>query len=464
VAVVSSMAWLAPGARVDVAGWRRLAGFRCAWYGCLGRWADVLFELTDAVLCADGPVASFARLSLEPVLRRGHGSAYAALAEGGVDGELLRDLLAACRPSGWPLVFAVDGTSWPRCDAETSPERGFYYHPSRHSAGRPIVAGWWYQKISQLNWGRDSWTWPLDAMRIRPLADHVAATAGQIRALLERLGGSAMVPLFVFDAGYDPVALSDELAGDRAQLLVRIKGDRVFYRDPPPRVCGAKGRPRRHGERFDCKNPSTQDTPGAGLASHDDVYGTVTVQAWKGLHPQLERRGRWASRAQAPIVRGWVIRVQVEHLPRPQGRVNKTLWLWWSGPPGMTPDLDLCWRAYIHRFDIEHAIKFQKATLGWVTPSLRHPGQADRWTAIILASYAQLVLARPLAADQRLPWERPRDPARLTPGRVRRDFPRVRALLPPVASPRKSSTAGPGRPKGSTTGPAPRHPAIKKAA
>jgi hypothetical protein len=30
---------------------------------------------------------------------------------------------------------------WDRCDAECSPERGFYYHPSRHSAGQPIVAG-----------------------------------------------------------------------------------------------------------------------------------------------------------------------------------------------------------------------------------------------------------------------------------------------------------------------------------
>lgn len=37
-------------------------------------------------------------------------------------------------------VYAVDVTPWPRCDAEASPERGYYYHPSRHSAGQPIVA------------------------------------------------------------------------------------------------------------------------------------------------------------------------------------------------------------------------------------------------------------------------------------------------------------------------------------
>ena len=456
-----SMARRSPAARAGAAR-GGLAGFRRGWYGCLGPWADTLFELTDAVLCAGGPVSSFPRLSLEPVLRRGHGSAYAALAGGGIDAGRLRDLLAACRPCGWPLAFAVDGTSWPRCDAETSPERGFYYHPSRHSAGKPIVAGWLYQKISQLSWGRDSWTWPLDAMRIGPRADPVTETAAQIRALLGRLGGVPEVPLFVFDGGYDPIALSDELAADRAQVLVRIKGDRVFYRDPPPRA-GGKGRPRRHGERFACKQPATWGTPDAEVTGGDDAYGAITVRAWRRLHPMLEHRGRWAACSPLPIVAGWVLRVDVEHLPRPQGRVKKALWLWWSGPPG-TPDLDRCWQAYLHRFGIEHTIKFEKQTLGWVTPALRLPGQADRWTAIILAAYAQLVLARPLAADQRLPWERPRDPSHLTPGRIRRDFSRLRVSLPPVASPGKPFRAGPGRPKGSRSGPAQRYPAIKKAA
>jgi hypothetical protein len=36
-------------------------------------------------------------------------------------------------------VYAVDLSVWPCCDPEASPERGSYYHPSRHSAGQPIA-------------------------------------------------------------------------------------------------------------------------------------------------------------------------------------------------------------------------------------------------------------------------------------------------------------------------------------
>ena len=238
MAVVSSMAWLTPGVPGDVAAWGDLAGFRAGWYGCLGPWADTLFELTDAVLCAGGPVTSLPRLSLEPVLRRGHGSEYAALAHGQIGAGGLSDLLATRRPAGWPLIFAVDGTVWPRCAAGTSPGRGLCYHPSRRAGGKPVVPGWCYQKVSQLNFARDSWTWPVDARRIGPREDVAAATVAQVRGVLARLGAGDDVPLFVFDAGssYDPATLSYQLAGQRAQLLVRLRKNRVFFRDPPPRL------------------------------------------------------------------------------------------------------------------------------------------------------------------------------------------------------------------------------------
>jgi hypothetical protein len=85
-----------------------------------------------------------AYVSLAPGARRGHGAAYAAVAAGRIDTSMLRGVLAAARPGCWRPDFAVDTTVWMRSDAECSPQRGYHYHPSRHSAGQPIVAGWSY--------------------------------------------------------------------------------------------------------------------------------------------------------------------------------------------------------------------------------------------------------------------------------------------------------------------------------
>jgi hypothetical protein len=438
----------------------RLGAFRTGLHATFTRRADALFELGDALLCAQA-VPSLPHLSLEPACRRGWGSAYAALARGRIDAEGLRDLLAASLPAGGPLVFAVDVTTWPRCDAECSPERGYYYHPSRHSAGQPIIAGWAFQWVCQLSFDRDSWTAPVDAARLHPLDDTDQQAACQVRALLGRLPAGGPAPLVVFDGGYDSAQLSLDLAAERAAVLVRLRSDRCFYADPPPRPPGSTGRPRRHGAKFTCADPTTWPAPAATLTCQDDQYGTVTVHAWSGLHPKQQRHPGHGSRGPRPIVRGTIIRVAVERVPA-KTRPPKVLWLWWAGPGHL--DLDLAWRAYIRRFDLEHTVRFCKQTLGWTTPRPRHPEQADRWTWLVLAAYTQLRLARAVACDQRLPWERPRPQPRLSPLRVRRGFPRLLAALGSPANAPKSSGRSPGRPKGRTSGPAVRHPAIKKPA
>jgi predicted ester cyclase len=112
--------------------------------------------------------------------------------------------------------------------------------------------------------------------------------------------------------------------------------------------------------------------------------------------------------------------------------------------------LDLLWRAYVRRFDLEHIIRFLKQTLGWTTPRVRHPEQADRWTWLVLLAYAQLGLARSWADNCRLPWERPQRGRRLTPCRTLRDF---AALLAAVALRRGHRNPAGGRragPKGAS--------------
>ena len=87
----------------------QLQTFRAQLHACFFRRADALFELGDALLCAEA-VPSLPHLSLEPVHQRGWGSVYAAVARGDVDAERLRDLLARVLPAADPPVFAVDVT------------------------------------------------------------------------------------------------------------------------------------------------------------------------------------------------------------------------------------------------------------------------------------------------------------------------------------------------------------------
>jgi len=65
-----------------------------------------------------------------------------------------------------------------------------------------------------------------------------------------------------------------------------------------------------------------------------------------------------------------------------------------------------------------HSLRFFRGKLGWTTPRVRQPEQSDRWTFLVVTAFNEL-RARGVVADQRLPWEAPGNPARLTPPRVR---------------------------------------------
>jgi hypothetical protein len=444
-----------------------LGTFRHSFYECLHRRADTLFELTDALLTADSAVPSPVHLSLEASHRRGWGSLYAALDRGQIDAEALRELLLRYPLAGSGTttpIYAVDVSVWDRCDAECSPERGYYYHPSRHSAGQPIVAGWAYQFIARLNLVRESWTAPVDVRRVCPAQDTNEAAAEQVKAFLRLSAGEDVAPLFVFDAGYEPVKVQQALEGCPCQILVRLRAGRRFYADPslagPP---AHTGRPRRHGPKMKCSDSSTWPEPSTEYTCEDAGYGTVRVRAWAKMHPKVRAHEGRGSRGPLPVVVGTIVLVEVERLPRGQRRREpRILWLWWHGEG--EPDLKLIWRAYVRRFDLEHTFRFLKQTLGWTTPRVRRPEQADRWTWLVLVAFTQLRLARPCVEDLRLPWERRYDPGRLTPARVRRV---VLALLPELgtpAKPPKPCGRSPGRPKGLLSGRAKRYPALKKGA
>jgi len=152
---------------------------------------------------------------MEPAHRRGWGSTYAALACGRIDAERLRGLLARHPLAGGQPIYAVDVTTWPRCDAECSPERGLYDHPSQ-AFGGPADRGRLGLPVD-LSAGLRAGLLdrPVDARRLQPTEDTDHTAAVQIGALLARLPTTRQPPLVVFDAGYDSAQLSLNLATPR---------------------------------------------------------------------------------------------------------------------------------------------------------------------------------------------------------------------------------------------------------
>jgi hypothetical protein len=469
VAVAFSMAW--PGDAVqDGSGDDRargqLAAFRGELYRCFATYRDALFELADAVLCKQDRVHMLAELSLEPEHRRGHGALYGAVNCGRVDIARLRWSLACLPLPAWDdgrIRLAADVSNWLRPDAATSPDRLFCHCYARGKGNAQMIPGWPYSVIAALEPGRTSWTLPLDAARLGPADDATAVTAAQVRQVVTRIiaaghwrDGDPDI-LVAFDAGNDLTRLAWLLRDLPVEVLGRLRSDRVMYFRAPPRLPGTNGRPLRHGAAFKLADPGTWPAPAAATVTQTTRYGTARAAAWGRLHQQLASRAGWEDHdGELPIVEGTLIQLRVDHLPG--DRSPEPLWLWSSRAGTSVAQVDRAWQAFLRRFDIEHTFRFFKQVLGWTRPKLRDPAAADRWTWLIIACYAQLYLARHLAADIRLPWQRPCPPGRLTPARVRRGFRCIRQALPDLASAPKPGKPGPGRPPGSTNRrPATRH-------
>jgi DDE superfamily endonuclease len=501
-----------------------LRAFRRQLYECLPARADALFDLTDAILCADHAVTSLAELSLVPEFRRGHGALYGALARGRIDGEKLGTLLARTVPqlvdgpeaAAWaaehdridygPLEtvlaslpardadavrdacarwrrqrFAVDGTCYPRPDAECSPGRGHVHHACSCDADARTVPGWEFQFIAAVGRLRTAWAALIDVAHIsrKNRSDQAAA---QVKTVLRRLRpGRDAMPLFLFDAGYSAAALTWRLRGQPAHILVRLAFGAVFCRDQLTWP-GKPGRPGGHGAEVHClepadlasaetgKGPRGREKPLPPNPEPDEElllpdtagYGSIRAEAWHGLHPRLNRNTGYFKgwRGDLPVLRGTLIHVTVARYPD-GSRPRRGIWLWHAGPGPLS--LAGLARAYFARFDIEHVFRFAKGALGLTAAKVRTPGQAGRWIRLVMAASAQLRHARGLTADLRRPWEKRPDPARpLAPGRVRRGFPHIHPLLGTPARMPKPTRPGPGRPKGSTSTPAPRHRLPKK--
>ena len=425
-----------------------LAHFRAECYQTFGLRRDARFDLLDALLTSER-VTSLIRLSLSPVFRRGWPSLFDALSDGSCDQAALQRLwvqtLPAPPPDTRPL-WALDGSTWPRPEAKTSPARTCCRFVTAGIPESGIMPGWEYQWLVAIPDVQGSWVLPLSIARRSPQAGTPTALAiAQLRAVLATYRGPR--PVVVMDSHYDiPQLVRADLALD---LLARLACNRRFYRAPPP--SRGKGRPRKHGPVFRLGDPATQGDPDQVQLFPDPAYGAVTLTVWTDLHTQ-----------KAPDVTVTVLRVEVAHLPR-RATPPKPLWLAWHGT-SIARDQRVLWHWYQRRFTVEHAFRFGKQDLGWTLPRLRWPAAADGWSWLVGTVFWELWLARDQIVDARLPWEHaPTEGMALSPSRVRRRMAALLATLgSPAAAPQPRGKAS-GRQVGDCPGRAMRYPTQRRA-
>jgi len=214
-----------------------------------------------------------------------------------------------CSPAARPTRADLQFTRWTsRRGRGATPRRALGDRTSTTHHATPL--GSLSKPVGHTNWWRpsplrgDSWVTPMDMRRVRSEGDANDVAAGQVRELVGQLPAEDATPLFVLDAGYNPVRLQLALESCRAQILVRLHSGRNFYAPPEPPPRRPVGRPFRHGAKFSCKNPSTWPDPTAEHHARSAGYGEVRVRAWSGLYPKSQRaKERYGVEGAAVVVR-----------------------------------------------------------------------------------------------------------------------------------------------------------------
>ncbi|MBI2756618.1 MAG: transposase [Chloroflexi bacterium] len=184
-----------------------LVAFRQQVYAALDHRQESLFELIDGVLSTPEPTA-LVRFSLSPAFRRRWPSACDALADGSLDPVALRTLFQQHLPppaAGERPVWVLDGTTWPRPAAATSPARTDGQVSSKGTPSSTIVAVWEYQWLVALPepTAGGSWALPLDVQRRGPTAPTPTQLAiQQLRCARAPQPAGTPRPVAALDSGY----------------------------------------------------------------------------------------------------------------------------------------------------------------------------------------------------------------------------------------------------------------------
>jgi DDE superfamily endonuclease len=208
-----------------------------------------LFNTVDALLTEDR-AHSFPELSLSPYFERRWSSLYEAFEDGCIDEHPLKQVFAAFlpRPEGEkPLWVGRDSSGIARPRSATAADRSAQHVHNLPECEKPVTYGWQFSTLVALPVTPSSWTYILSQQRVS-----TETTAAQVAfAQLDELTRFRSEPIIaVLDRGYDSAWLWCQCSTlSVIGTLVRLKGNRCFYRGAPQRT-GKRGAPRKDGDKL----------------------------------------------------------------------------------------------------------------------------------------------------------------------------------------------------------------------
>jgi hypothetical protein len=421
---------------------KTLQKFREAAYKLLGTGKDAVMDLMDAVLVTRS-VYSFAELSVSPVFRRKWPSLYEGIEDCHPHRQGLMELYIDEMPKNQRIILAGDHTAYPRMYAETLRDRTFE-HGAKVISGKPITLGHGYSTIAWIPEQEGSWALPLRHERITSHDSPLTLAAFQLRQVCHHLPAR---PLSLWDSEYGCAPFLKLTADIPADKIMRLRPNRCLW-TAPPLIQAKKGRPRKHGDKFQLSDPETWPTPLETLELDDQKWGKIEIKHWTGLH--------FRESADIPMD---IILIQRKGTKLSADGV-KPIWLACLLQE-MLPIAEF-WPLYQRRFNIDHWNRFAKQRLHWTLPKLSTPEQGQSWSDLMPLLTWQLWLAREIVQDNPLPWQKPLPQSSLTPGRVAQAFGTILAAIGTPACFPKTRGKSPGWPQGKKRTPKIHYPTVKK--